>query len=226
MNPAMIEILPDAHAWAQASAHAVQAVLAEGLRARGRAALVGAGGRSPAPVYDLLSAAPIDWARVTVTLSDERCVPPGDPGSNLRLLRSRLCVGPAAAATVLPLWPAPPDAALAALTPFDAVILGMGQDGHIASLFPGSPTLAEGLKPEGGGFTVIMPEGLGSPPVSRISLTITALLQARAIFLLIAGEAKREVIARALAGEDLPVRALLTQDRAPVRILWSPSSEG
>lgn len=211
-------MFPTPQALAQEAARSIEALLAEGLTDKGRASLVGTGGRSPAPVYDLLAQAPLDWERVTVTLSDERCVDTYAPESNLKLLRERLTT----AAALLPLWPAPSDAALAALTPFDAVMLGMGEDGHIASLIPGSPTLADGLDADSAQWTVMTPEGLGSPPVARITLTMKALLQSRAIFLLIAGEAKREVVARARAGEDLPVRALLIQDRAPLRILWSP----
>ncbi len=147
------------------------------------------------------------------------------PEANIGLLRKRLAVGAAAEARLLPLWPAPAESDLHALQPFDAVILGMGEDGHIASLIPGSPTLAAGLDPNGQAMTILTPAGLGSPPVARISLTLTALLRAQAIFLLIAGDVKRDVIDRALAGADLPVRALLIQDRAPVRVLWAPSHE-
>ncbi len=218
----MPELFPNPQALAEEAARSITALLGEGLAARGRASLVGTGGRSPAPVYDLLAQASLDWSRVTVTLSDERCVETEAPESNLRLLRERLLVGEAGRAVALPLWPAPDPQTLAALAPFDAVMLGMGEDGHVASLIPGSPTLADGLDADGAHWTVMTPEGLGSPPVARITLTMKALLQSRAIFLLIAGEAKREVIARARAGEDLPVRALLIQDRTPLRILWSP----
>jgi 6-phosphogluconolactonase len=72
-------------------------------------------------------------------------------------------------------------------------------------------------------LTAESPQGFGSPPVARITLTLSALLQSRAIFLLIAGEAKRQVIDRAQAGADLPVRAILNQDHVPVRIFWAPS---
>ena len=95
--------------------------------------------------------------------------------------------------------------------------------GHVASLIPGSPVLAQGMDLEDGRLVLDVPAGAGSPPVARISLTLRALLQSRAIFILIAGDAKREVIARALAGEDLPVRALVAQDRVPVRVLWAPN---
>ncbi|HEY8615575.1 6-phosphogluconolactonase [Phenylobacterium sp.] len=219
----MIETYPTSAALAEAAAHGVEACLAHGLKTRGRAGLVGTGGRSPGETYDRLRAAKVDWARVIVTLSDERCVEPDAPEANVRQLRERLLHGEPAKAHLVPLWPEPEDAVLRALLPFDAVLLGMGEDGHVASLIPGDPGLAEGMNPAGQRLTLAVPAGVGSPPVPRVTLTLPALLQARAIFLLIAGEAKREVIARAQAGADLPVRALLAQDQVPVRVLWAPS---
>ncbi|MCR5877933.1 6-phosphogluconolactonase [Phenylobacterium sp. J367] len=219
----MLETYPNTHALAEAAAHGVEVCLAQGLKTRGRASLVGTGGRSPGEVYDRLRDARIDWARVIVTLSDERCVAPDAPEANVRLLRERLMQGPVARAHVLPLWPEPEAAALKALLPFDAVLLGMGEDGHIASLIPGDPDLALGLDPAGAALTRPVPAGLGKPPVARITLSLSALLQSRAVFLLVAGEAKREVIARAQAGADLPVRSILAQDQVPVRVLWAPS---
>ena len=103
------------------------------------------------------------------------------------------------------------------------VLLGMGPDGHIASLIPGSPVLAQGMDPQGKALTAESPQGFGDPPVARITLTLAALLQSRAIFLLIAGDAKRQVVEDAQAGADYPVRAILSQDRVPVRVLWAPN---
>ena len=211
---------------ADAAAFAIGRQLAVALGTRGRASLVATGGRSPGPVYDRLIGQPgIDWARVVVTLSDERCVPAQDEASNARQLRERLLTGPAAKAHLLPLWPQPEPAALATLAPFDAVMLGMGEDGHIASLIPGDPGLAAAMDPAADGLTVSVPAGLGRPPVARISLTLKALLCSKAIFLLIAGDAKRELMAQAVAGADLPVRALIAQTRVPLRVLWSPAHE-
>lgn len=218
----MLETYASSSALAQACAEAVASQLAEGLAARGRASLVATGGRSPGPVYDLLHDAPLDWAHVAVTLSDERQVDADSPDSNARLLRERLFRGPAAKAQFLPLTDYA-EPALRKLMPFDAVMLGMGEDGHIASLIPGSPVMAQAMDPDGQALIAESPEGFGSPPVARITLTLAALLQSRAIFLLIAGEAKRQVIARAEAGEDLPVRAILSQDWVPVRVLWTPN---
>jgi len=142
------------------------------------------------------------------------------PNSNARLLRERLFLDRAAAARFLPLTDYA-EPALRALMPFDAVLLGMGEDGHIASLIPGSPVMADAMDPDGEALVAESPAGFGSPPVPRITLTLAALLQSRAIFLLIAGEAKRQVVADALAGADLPVRALLEQTRVPLRVFWT-----
>ena len=206
---------------ASAAARAVEAQLSMGLATRGRASLVATGGRSPGPVYDILKDAALDWPHVAVTLSDERHLNVDSPYANIRQLRERLFVGRAAKARYLPLTDYA-EPALKLLMPFDAVLLGMGEDGHIASLIPGSAVMAEAMDPAGNALVAESPEGFGSPPVARITLTLAALLQSRAIFLLIAGEAKRQVIEGALAGVDLPVRAILDQDRAPVRVFWSP----
>jgi 6-phosphogluconolactonase len=219
----MIETYANPRALAAAAARGIAERLSEGLKTRARAALVATGGRSPGPVYDLLKGAPIDWARVVVTLSDERCVAADAAASNARLVRERLLADGAAKAHLLPLWPKPDEAALAALAPFDAVMLGMGEDGHVASLIPGDPALARKLDPAGAAWLADTPEGLGSPPLARVTLTLKALINARAIFLLIAGGAKRGVIDRAASGEDLPVRALLVQNDVPVRVLWTPA---
>ena len=217
----MIETFPNADALADAAAAAIGDLLAVALGAQGRAALVATGGRSPGPIYDRLSAATaFDWTRVVVTLSDERCLEPDDLASNARLVRERLLTSAGAKAHLLSLWPEPEPAALAALQPFDVVMLGMGEDGHIASLIPGDPGLEAAMTTAD--LTRLVPEGLGKPPVARITLTLSALLNARAIFLLIAGEAKRGVIERALAGEDLPVGRLISQSKAPIRIFWTP----
>ncbi|MGZ6037087.1 MAG: 6-phosphogluconolactonase [Phenylobacterium sp.] len=216
------EIYPDQTSLAGAAADGIAAVLRHALTQRGHASLVGTGGRSPGPVYDRLCRMDLDWAHVAVTLSDERHVDVESPNSNARLLRERLFVGRAAAAQFLPLTDYA-EGVLKKLLPFDAVMLGMGEDGHIASLIPGSPVLANAMDPKGAALTAESPQGFGSPPIARITLTLSALLQSRAIFLLIAGEAKRQVVDEAAAGGDYPVRAILTQDQVPVRIFWTPS---
>ncbi|MDP3174364.1 MAG: 6-phosphogluconolactonase [Phenylobacterium sp.] len=226
----MIERFVSADAMGEAAARAVATRLADGVAQRGRASLVATGGRAPGPVYDHLQDAKLDWARVVTTLSDERCVAGESEDSNAHLLHERLLRGATARSAFLPLWrddarPPELEPAIRALAPFDAVLLGMGEDGHIASLIPGMPGLAQALDLRSEQLVVDVPAGLGSPPVARISLTLAALSQARLILLLIAGETKRQVVEQAQAGGDLPVAVLLAQDRAPVRILWSPRHE-
>lgn len=216
-----MEVFATSEDLADAATDAVVAALQGAVEARARACLVGTGGSSPGPVYDRLAQTDLDWVKIAVTLSDERHVDVSSPQSNARLVRERLLVGRAAAAQFLPLTDYA-EPALRQLMPFDAVMLGMGEDGHIASLIPGSPVMAQAMDPQGQALTAESPEGFGSPPIARITLTLSALLQSRAIFLLIAGEAKRQVIAQAQAGADLPVRAILSQDRVPVRIFWAP----
>lgn len=218
----MIETFTSTADLADTAAQAIAAQLTSGLNSSGHAALVATGGRSPGPVYDRMREANLDWPHIAVTLSDERQVDAASPNSNARLLRERLFLGPAASAGFLPLTDYA-EPALRKLLPFDAVMLGMGEDGHVASLLPGSPVMAEAMDPDGQVLVAESPEGFGSPPVARITLTLAALMQSRAIFLLIAGEAKRQVIADALAGADVPVRAILAQDRVPVRVFWTPN---
>ncbi|MBR7618222.1 6-phosphogluconolactonase [Phenylobacterium sp. 20VBR1] len=224
----MIETFADEAALAAAAAAATVEALAAGLAARGHASLIGTGGRSPTPVYDLLSGADVNWGRVTVGLSDDRFVPITSPDSNERLVCERLLRGRAAPASFLPLYanvPSPEAAAdiaephLRALAPFDMLFLGMGEDGHVASLIPGSPVMTAGLDPVGERYVIGVPAGVGSPPVARISLTLPALLQARITLLLIRGAVKRQIVAH---GSGLPVHALLKQAKAPLRVLWTP----
>lgn len=225
----MIETYASPADLAQAAAEAVIAALKSGLSERGAASLVGTGGRSPAPVYDLLAQArDVDWARVGVTLSDDRFVPTTSPESNERLVRERLLAGAAAEAVFTPISAAADDVQAAAekvevgvraLAPYDVMLLGMGEDGHVASLIPGSPVLDLGMDPAGTRFCLGIPAGVGSPPIARVTMTMPALLQARLILVLISGEKKKHIVE---GGSGLPVHALLDQAKAPVRILWTP----
>jgi 6-phosphogluconolactonase len=224
----MIETFADEAALAAAACAATVEALRSGIDVRGRASLIGTGGRSPHGTYDRLVETSIDWSRVTVSLSDDRFVPPDDPASNERLIRERLLIGRAAAARFLPLRfdvPSPEasadlaDPALAALAPYDMLLLGMGEDGHVASLIPGSPALAAGMDLAGTRSVIGVPAGVGAPPVARITLTLPALIAARQTLILIAGPRKREIVSRE---RGLPVHALLEQAKGPVRVLWTP----
>ena len=227
-----LQVLQDRDAASLAVAELIAHALERRLAAEGgRACFVATGGSTPAPVYDRLCDRPLDWSRVDITLSDERWVAPTSPDSNERMVREHLLQGRAASARLVPLNAHAPDVETAAaltepqvspLAPFDVVLLGMGEDGHFASLFPGSPALAGGLDLAGERFCIGVPAGEPAPPQPRISLTLKAILASRLIVLLITGETKRAVLDQALGGADLPVRALLLQDRTPVHIYWSP----
>ncbi|NEX94006.1 6-phosphogluconolactonase [Caulobacter sp. 17J65-9] len=207
--------------------------LTAGVAARGAASFVATGGTTPGGLYDALSRRTAPWRRVSVALSDDRWVEPTDPASNERLVRERLLVGAAAAAVLTPLKTAHAtpeaacidrEAALAALPrPFDVCLLGMGVDGHVASLVPGAEGLAGGLDTAGLVCAVNAPSAAGRP--ERLSLTVPALLASRLIVLWFRGEDKLQAYRRALAGGDpaeAPVRALLRQDQTPVWACWAP----
>ncbi|MHA6766704.1 6-phosphogluconolactonase [Sphingobium ummariense] len=208
-------------------ARRIEALLAAAIAQRGVAAIALSGGRSPRPVLEALSAAPLDWGKVVVTLVDERWVAPDHADSNERLLRETLLQGAAAAARFVPMkngaanaYAGQPEceAAFAALPwPLDIVLLGMGEDGHTASLFPGAAELVEGLSTDALTLAVTPP----AAPHQRMSMSAKAILSSRHIFLQIGGAAKRAVYDRAMAGgpvEELPIRVALLQDKVPVEV--------
>lgn len=226
-----IESFPDKKALAAAAAEALGGALEQRLAAgAGRARLMVTGGSTPVACYEALHDRPLDWSRVDITLTDDRFVPPSSPDSNAALVQDHLLKGAAAAARFTPLWSdaSSPDLAasrvepeIRALRPFDAVLLGVGPDGHIASLFPNSPELAEGLDPEAARLVIGVAKAGQPPYVPRITLTLGAILASSLVVILIKGGDKREIVEAALGGADLPVRAVLAQTRAPVHILWA-----
>jgi len=207
--------------------------LTAAINARGLASLVVSGGRSPARLFEILRTQPLDWGRVCIALADERWVSAEDPASNERLVRDFLLKDHAASARFLGLKNGAPTPDLGAVSawetfarvprPFDTVILGMGDDGHTASLFPGSPNLPSALNPAAAAGCV----GMWAPvaPHPRLSVNLTALLDSRRIVVLITGESKWRTYAAACGPgpvEDMPIRAVLRQSRTPVDVMWSP----
>ena len=190
------------------------------IAARGVALLIVSGGKSPARFFDRLSNVDLDWTWVAITLADERRVADDSPRSNARLVRERLLRNRAEAASFTPLADVrlPEDQELAAASarianlpmPADVVVLGMGDDGHTASWFPGADGLAEAMDPAA--RQLVAPIVAPDAPEPRLTLTGRVILRARAIALEIQGEAKLATFAAALAPgpeETMPVRAVL-----------------
>lgn len=214
-------------------AERILVLLNEGIRCRGQAILVVSGGTTPVPLFQMLSGVDLAWDKVVVTLADERWVKPDSPDSNEHLVRTHLLKNRAAAATFIGLKT--PDHTAAAgepacnqricqiPLPFDILILGMGGDGHTASLFPGAAALPRALDMTQDKRCMAV-----SPPAAphdRMTLTLPALLDSRHIFIHITGTSKRQVYEKAVAGEsfeEMPIRAILGQKTAPVTIWWAP----
>ncbi len=195
----------------------------------GQAALALSGGSTPLGMLRDLSACPLDWSKVTVTLVDERWVPPEHPDSNERLLRDNLLQQQAASAQLVGLKTGH-DSAEAGLQesrrkvahlsrPFTLVILGMGGDGHTASWFPGARNLDQLLSSTG--QDTLMSTQPPSAPHSRITLTLPAVLDSREIIIHITGEEKRAVL-EAAPERGYPVAAVLKQAAPPVTVWWAP----
>jgi 6-phosphogluconolactonase len=207
--------------------------LAQAIGARGEATLLASGGHSPRGLFERLRAQVLDWSRVSIGLVDERWVEPTDPGSNERMVREALLRDGAAAARFFGLKnPAPsPDLGAAAAwnasvgvpRPIDVTVLGMGEDGHTASLFPGSPHLESALDPNASGCYI----GMWSPsvPHERLSLNLAGLLDSRRIVIFLLGAEKLRTYAAACGPgpvEEMPVRSILRQQRVPVEVVWAP----
>jgi 6-phosphogluconolactonase len=219
----------------EALAEMTAASLAATVARTGKAGLVVSGGTTPGDLFDILSRKSAPWDRVEVTMSDERWVEPTSDRSNEKLVRSRLLVGNAAAARLVPFKTVAPHARAAEKTvheavmamprPFDVVLLGMGTDGHTASLIPGSEGLAGALNTADPMYVRAVNPPKLSEMGERMTLTLRAILDSKRIVILIKGEAKRAAYHGALAGEDIlaePVRAVLKQTAAPVDVYWSP----
>ena len=221
-------------ALAEALAAGIAAVLGGAIATRGVATLAVSGGSTPKLLFERLSQMDIDWHDVTITLVDERWVSETHERSNSGLLRRHLLKDKAAAAHFLPLFvdAETPDDAKDDLhdrfqrvtRPFDVVVLGMGNDGHTASFFPGADALDAAIDPDGREPVVaISAPGAGEP---RVTLTLPMLIDARFLALHIEGDDKRKTYESACetgSVADMPVRAVLRAPRAePLNVFWAP----
>jgi len=226
---------PDGSALAEHLATMLHAAMASAIEAEGEVLVALAGGRTPFPAYRRLAAMPLDWSRVVLLPTDERCVPHDHPACNVRELRDAFAEAKAArieSLTVSDGDPARSEAQARALLagferPFDVVVLGMGLDAHTASLFPGAAQLHAATDPDDTlGAYRIDPEPLPpEAPFPRITLSLRRLLDANELHLAVSGEAKRHVLRHAqTAGRDphLPISEVLHAPRVTVDVHWSP----
>lgn len=195
---------------------AVEAILcgaARAIRERGRFHLVLAGGDTPRDIYRALRAARTDWSAWHLYFGDERCVPPDDPARNSRMaLEAWLDSVPVPARQVhaIPAELGAPEAArmyaemLRTVGDFDLVLLGLGEDGHTASLFPGRE-----WGTERGGSDALAVFDAPKPPPERVSLSAARLSRARQVIFLVAGESKRRAVSEWRAGKNIPARSIV-----------------
>jgi 6-phosphogluconolactonase len=213
-----------------ALADAVARHLSERLLIAPRASLVVSGGSTPLPFFEALRDKTLDWPRIDVLLADERWVPEDDKASNTRLVKESLLQGPAAEANYLPLnasGETPADGLEAVKAnlgdlhlPLDVLVLGMGNDGHTASLFPDAPELDRAMDLDSG--DIVSPMTPPSQKEKRISLTLSALKQAGFTALHLKGDDKLETLQAACSDlekvREMPVRAFL---KPGLQIYWS-----
>lgn len=210
--------------------------LESALDSRGEATFMVSGGSSPAPIYRRLSEASLDWSNVYIALVDERWVDLSHDKSNEAFIAQTLIQNNAKKANLVGMKNTAPNAleGLAVCEeayqqlaqPFDVTVLGMGPDGHTASLFPKAQGLQEALTTESLCAVVNAHESAVTGSFTeRMTLSLNGILQTRNLMLLIAGEEKLATYREALAGKDIsamPVRAILQQDKIPVSVFWAP----
>jgi len=224
---------PDSEQLVEALAERVAELLTAGVAKRGQAVLAVSGGSTPIPLFARLAEMELEWEKVTVTLVDERWVDVTSPDSNENLVRRYLLQKKAAAARFIGMKNEAATAGDGEAAceqrlneiphPYDCLILGMGNDGHTASLFPGATNLAAAVALDSGrSCMAIRPP---AAPHERMTLTLPAILNSRQLILHLQGEEKKKVLARAQeegSAEAMPIRYILRQKTTPLAIYWSP----
>lgn len=204
----------------------IAAELTSTLMHEDQALLVVPGGTTPGPIFDVLCAVDLDWARISVMLSDERWVPESSPRSNTRLLRDRLLIERAAAARYLPLYAdaSKPEeklnelaAGFAPRLPISVLLLGMGADMHTASLFPGADRLADALAPGAPALLAMRAPGAQEP---RVTLSAPVLDGALSKHIVITGREKRAAFEQAVRLND-PIAAPICAVLGGATVHWA-----
>ena len=210
-SPHTSKIFANGNELAETLAQDISAILQDRIEDEGHASIAVSGGRTPERFLSNLFRKNINWKQVRLTLADDRCVPHQHERSNLGLIRRVQANTPGAKATLIPLTEATSGNARLDLDldPLDVLVLGMGTDGHTASLFPRGNQLSSALDPAGPRILTIEAPGAAE---TRVTLSLSTLLSARQRFLHIEGEAKAATLERALqrgAIEEMPIRAVL-----------------
>lgn len=207
----------------------VATILTDAVAERGEATLVVSGGRTPKPLFEKLSRTSLPWSKVTILLADERWVLPDSDDSNDKLIKTTLLKNKAAQARYVGLFTAHQSAKSAelsqsqligALPTFDAVILGMGADGHTASLFPCCDELDVGMT----GAQAVVATQPKSAPYERLSLTRQRLLDSRHVFFHITGDDKWTVLDAAMTHHDpkrYPVSDFVHGSPVPTEVFYA-----
>jgi len=214
-----------------AAASQITAALTRRLELQPEASLVVSGGTSPVQCLTELATSDVDWQRVHVLLSDERWVAPDSEDSNEKLIHETLLQGEAAEARLHPMYSDSfsleercelfEETIRTLPFPFACSVVGVGEDGHFASLFPDAENLDKGLDVDS--WHLCLPINTAASPHARLTLSLAALSRSDLVVLLFFGDAKREVYERAKAGSNAyPVSRLLLQKRAPVHMFWAP----
>ena len=225
----------DAAEMAAAVAGDIGFIIESAIDARGAAVIALAGGKTPIPIYEKLSAAKLDWKRVTIVPGDERIVPLGDAMSNVTALAKYFLPK---GARVMPIVPSATadykaagrsaDALMQDLHwPLDLCLLGVGSDGHTASIFPG-PDFDEAVNgPKERRALGLMPDPMpADAPVPRVTLSLAAITSARALMIAVTGDDKRAVIETAIEqgrASAYPIGLALAATELPVDIHWAPA---
>ena len=222
---------PTREALAGALAGAVAEKLAAAIDRRGGGLLAVSGGTTPGRFFEALSTRDIAWDKVTVTLVDERFVPPSSPRSNAALVADRLLRNAASLARFAPLYHAADSADAAAIAaeaelerlswPLDVAVLGMGTDGHTASFFPDAEKLGNLLDPQNTRTVLAVDAASAGEP--RLTLSMPRLTGAGLLALHIEGAEKRAVFEAAMEGADKkPVGVVIEASPQPVKVFWAP----
>ena len=221
----------------QKAANQCAVQITRGIEKQGRASIAVPGGSTPAPVFELLSKMSLDWHNVLVAPTDERWVDVSEQTSNQKLLQQTLLVNQAANAKLMAMknsaetaeqGQAESERCVSELDrPFDLVMIGMGNDGHFASLFPGSNPFEQAMDLNNPDSCIAI-DATGCPVAGdnteRMSLTLSAILDAKLVMILITGKEKLEVLRSAEKENnpsEKPIAALLNQNQTPVEVYWA-----